>query len=70
MILNVLKVSNFYFLQMSNRTSGYYRKGRWVSPDGYGRKRGVGNNNGGDFNSYLIIGILLFVIWMINKCSN
>lgn len=56
---------------MSNRTGGYYRKnGTWVSPDGYGRKRGRGGNNGGDFYSYIIVAFIVIFFWIISKCSN
>ena len=55
---------------MSNRTGGYYRKnGTWVSPDGYGRKRG-GGKNGGDFYSYIIVTVIILFFWLMSKCSN
>ena len=57
---------------MSNRIGGYYRKnGSWVSPDGYGRKRGSGSgNNGGDFYSYVIIAFIVLFFLILSNCSN
>lgn len=54
---------------MSNRVGGYYRKnGTYVSPDGYGRRKG-GRNNKNGFNGVILLILFFLFIIIVNKCS-
>lgn len=65
----VIYIRSKLFNSMSNRVGGYYRKnGTYVSPDGYGRKKG-GRNNKDGFNGVILLILFFLFIIIVNKCS-